>query len=418
MRGWLFLCLFFGISATGWSQFTVGVQLRPRAEYRDGYRKLLLPGDEPAALISQRTRLHAKWEADQVVAYVALQDARTWGEAAQLSDIPSTGIHEAWAKVFFNPKLYVKAGRQELVWEDHRLFGNVDWAQTGRSHDAMYLGWEPGKAQVHLGGAIHQSAELTKQMPYLVSGYKHLLFARWKQGYKIPLESAVYFINEGLTTADSQSMVQRYTTGVWLKWNIDKTLRLTVSGFLQNGTDPMRKAISAYMINGLLEYSAKPITIFAGYDHVSGTASGQAENHSFNTLFGTNHKFYGHMDLFINIPAETRGAGLRDWYAGIKWNINEKWQAEGTVHQFGTQQELVDLANHRTLPDMLGFETDLAFTFKPNSIVSVKGGYSWLSASETLQFIHGIGSQNVAQWAWLMLNVNLEHAFKTEQKTQ
>ena len=257
MRGWLFGCFFLGAIVPGWSQFSVGVQLRPRAEYRDGYRKLLLPGEEPVTFISQRTRLFADWKEDKVEAHVALQDVRTWGEAGQLSDISSIGLHEAWAKVYFNPTLYIKAGRQELVWEDHRLFGNVDWAQVGRAHDALYLGWEPGKAEIHLGGAIHQSAELTRQMPYLVAGYKHLLFARWKQAYKAPVKTAVYFIDEGLTTADSQSVVQRVTTGLWLQWIIENSVRLTASGFIQNGKDPAQRTISAYMINGLLEYSHK-----------------------------------------------------------------------------------------------------------------------------------------------------------------
>ena len=35
----------------------------------------------------------------------------------------------------------------------------------------------------------------------------------------------------------------------------------------------------------------------------------------FDTLYATNHKFYGFMDYFLNIPVHTFGLGLRDVHA-------------------------------------------------------------------------------------------------------
>jgi hypothetical protein len=29
----------------------------------------------------------------------------------------------------------MKLGRQEVIYDNSRIFGNVDWAQQGRSHD-------------------------------------------------------------------------------------------------------------------------------------------------------------------------------------------------------------------------------------------------------------------------------------------
>src|SRR5256712_9304888 len=37
------------------------------------------------------------------------------------------------------PGLSVKAGRQEIIFGDHRLFGNFNWSQIGNSFDAVRL---------------------------------------------------------------------------------------------------------------------------------------------------------------------------------------------------------------------------------------------------------------------------------------
>ena len=47
-------------------------------------------------------------------------------------------------------------------------------------------------------------------------------------------------------------------------------------------------------------------------DYLSGTEPGSDEVGVFETLFATNHKFYGFMDRFLAIPAHTRGGGLVD----------------------------------------------------------------------------------------------------------
>ena len=54
----------------------------------------------------------------------------------------------------------VKAGRQEIIYDDHRIFGNVDWAQQGRSHDAAIVGWSgPDDLVLHAGFAFNQESE-------------------------------------------------------------------------------------------------------------------------------------------------------------------------------------------------------------------------------------------------------------------
>ena len=79
---------------------------------------------------------------------------------SQMRMVAKFGVHEAWAEIVlansadttvkFKPiqNLSLKIGRQELVYDDVRLLGNLDWLQQGRRFDAAIF-----KAQ-HLGWAL------------------------------------------------------------------------------------------------------------------------------------------------------------------------------------------------------------------------------------------------------------------------
>ena len=149
--------------STGVAQFSLVGQLRTRTELRNGLGNLA-PKDAPAAFFtSQRTRLTFGYKWDRVQFQTAIQDVRVWGQDASTinnADGNRLMVHEAWAEVSlinradttikFRPidNLSLKIGRQELVYDDVRLLGNLDWLQQGRRFDAALL-----KAQ-HMGWAL------------------------------------------------------------------------------------------------------------------------------------------------------------------------------------------------------------------------------------------------------------------------
>src|SRR5207247_4611840 len=83
------------------------------------------------------------------------QDARIWGSegtapattsgiaAVSSANQNTTGVdlHQGYIllKNVLVPGLSVKAGRQEIIFGDHRLFGNFNWSQVGNSFDAVRL---------------------------------------------------------------------------------------------------------------------------------------------------------------------------------------------------------------------------------------------------------------------------------------
>ena len=55
---------------------------------------------------------------------------------------------------------------------------------------------------------------------------------------------------------------------------------------------------------------------------------------SFSTLYATNHKFYGYMDYFMNIPAGTKRSSLIDRYLRLGIVSAKKFKATLDVHHF------------------------------------------------------------------------------------
>ena len=164
------------------AQFSLTGQLRTRTELRDGYATLNTTGSQAAFFTSQRTRLTFGYKWDKLTFNVSAQDVRVWGQDASSinnADGSKLMIHEAWAEiVLLNAKdttiktkwldnVSLKIGRQEIVYDDSRLIGNLDWLQQARRHDAILLktihkGW-----QYDLGFAFNQNTENSSGSAYL-----------------------------------------------------------------------------------------------------------------------------------------------------------------------------------------------------------------------------------------------------------
>ncbi len=170
----LFLFLSICTQFTMKAQFTLTGQVRTRTEIRNGLGNLVPTDSKSAAFTSQRTRLNFGYKWDRVLFGAAVQDVRVWGQDASSisnADGAKLMLHEGWAEVTLANKadttvkfkavdlLTVKIGRQELIYDDVRLIGNLDWLQQGRRHDmvllkAVHHGW-----QIDAGYAFGQNTD-------------------------------------------------------------------------------------------------------------------------------------------------------------------------------------------------------------------------------------------------------------------
>jgi hypothetical protein len=156
------------------AQFTLTGQLRTRTEVRNGLGNLVLKGSKSAVFTSQRTRLIFGYKWDRLTFGASVQDVRVWGQDASTisnADGNRLMLHEGWADLtLFNKAdttiktkgidlMSLKVGRQELIYDDVRLIGNLDWLQQARRHDmalmkTVHKGW-----QVDLGYAFNQNTD-------------------------------------------------------------------------------------------------------------------------------------------------------------------------------------------------------------------------------------------------------------------
>ena len=128
---YLVIGLINGLVINSCAQFSISGEYRPRAEYRHGFQSLAAEDQEEAFFIDQRTRINLNYNSEKYAVRIVFQDIRTWGSQQQLvnNDGALTTLHEAWGQIFLNDNFSVKLGRQEIKYDDHRIFGNVGWAQ-------------------------------------------------------------------------------------------------------------------------------------------------------------------------------------------------------------------------------------------------------------------------------------------------
>lgn len=166
-------CFFTLLSIVSKAQLTLIPQIRTRTEYRNGAGTLKPKNNDAAFFTSQRTRLTFNYKLPRVILQASVQDVRVWGQDASTisnADGSKLGLHEGWAEIILSNKkdstmkspvdyFAVRLGRQELLYDDSRLLGNLDWLQQGRRHDAilfklLHKGW-----QTDLGIAFNQHTD-------------------------------------------------------------------------------------------------------------------------------------------------------------------------------------------------------------------------------------------------------------------
>ena len=392
------------------AQFSLSGEFRPRLEYRHGYKQPVPSNADPAFFVSQRTRLTGEYTTSLTRIMFSFQDVRTWGDLPQLTAAnDKLTLHQAWIEMkVFKDLLTLKAGRQEIIYDDSRLFGNVDWAQQGRSHDAMLLKYLKGKFRADLGMAFNQSGEpLLGNIYNVVGNYKALQFLWIHQDFG---KSGLSFvaINNGMqyhSTVDSTfSTVYSQTAGGRLTTSLGK-FSIALASYYQTGKNSSNKDLNA------LYFAAEagmPITdafkITLGGELLSGNSQLEqsTKDKSFNPLYGTGHKFNGHMDYFY-VGNHLGSVGLKDLYIDLRWK-SAKSVAYFTTHFFAAAADVADkMQAGKAMPSSLGTEFDLGFEHKVATNLAVSAGYSHMLPTQTLISLRGGDKDQVHNWAWVMI---------------
>ncbi len=397
------------------AQFEIGAQLRPRAEFRNGFKTLRPDGHEPAFFTEQRSRLNLNFTTDNYKVGFKLQDIRIWGATNQLNKSDGfTSIHEAWGAFKFSEQHWVKIGRQEIILDDSRIMGNVGWAAQARSHDAIVLQLNDSTWNFHFGVAFNQDNtpdEPTKLNSTFynpaIKNYKTMQYAWFHKDFNATNLSFL-LLNNGVQLADS-SVNFTQTMGLTGKSKLSDNLKLLYTFYYQTGKDKGNLDVSAYMASVALNINKK---FTVGGDFMSGTERDSDSNGSFDPLYGTHHKFYGLMDYFYvgnghgqSTGTNNNNVGLTDVYLKFATPFSEKTKFNIALHQFLSPVQLYDRNNTtETVGSNLGTEIDLVMNHSITKDVKLSAGYSQLFATKGMESIKTGNSDKFTNWAWIMID--------------
>lgn len=417
------------------AQFTLGAEVRPRSEYRHGFKKLIdADSQDPAFFIEQRTRLQASYKDAKMTFLFSLQDVRIWGSERQIYK-PADGVspnfaavHQAWGKYLLSDKVAVKVGRQELDYDNARFLGNLGWAQQSRSHDALLFMVSDSTSAFHIGAAFNQDANTPEYAKLLstdynqAGNYKTMQYAWYHKDFKGGGISALFF-NNGLQTYDSLGVGETHfsqTTGLYSTFKAGK-VAFTAEAYYQFGKDAADRDLSAFLLGASASVPLGKVGLSLGADYVSGTAldTESGINNAFTPLYGTNHKFYGLMDYFYvgNPNAQLgRTTGLINPYLKTKVGL-PKGALLVHLHHFLSPTDIYKDPELLSGPtsSSLGTEIDLVYNLDLAQNVNLKVGYSQLFATESMELIKGGDQSDMQNWFWTMITFKPTF-FKTDKK--
>ncbi len=395
------------------AQINIKGELRPRTEYRNGYKTPRDSASIPALITSQRSRLVFSYEKEKVQTCLSIQDIRIWGETMHKNDLPSIDVHEAWAKLILSPYYSLKIGRQELKYDDQRLLSNTNWNNVNASHDIAIVKYKNSDWQVHAGLAYNNDKEKYFESNYPVNYYKTLSYLWLSKRMNENLSCSIIEITDGNEKAGSINTIYfRSTFGGNVKYQNDTAgLNFNASGYLQRGKDVTGTKIKAYFFAVKSGYLlTKNLEFSVGADYFSGNNELDtviSANNAFCTLYGSGHRFSGSMDYFTSVDKHTLGGGLTNLYGGLSYQLCQDISSQFYYHLFRLNGNKIynnqQVNTPNTINKYLGSELDLMFNYKICNEVDIKFGYSVMFGTESLNTIKGGNYYKYADWGWIML---------------
>ncbi len=409
-----FLCL----AATAQVSVSFNGQYMNRAEYRHGFSTLAAPGQEPAFFISQRARLQSSLKYQDVEFFLSIQDIRIWGSTGNLpvDDAGLLSVHEAWAAVPLGRRFSLKMGRQEIGYDEERIFGTLDWAMQARRHDAAIVRYydSASNLQVHAGFAFNQDRERLEGTLYTVpNNYKTFQYLYVNRPFGA-VKASFLFLNNGIQIQRPGSFPPEFITvftqtfgprlafkenGNKLSWNL--------ALYYQTGTNNLNQSLSAFDLMAEAAYDVhSKLTITAGLEILSGTDQLNApanRSRSFTPFYGTNHRFNGYMDYFY-VGNHINSVGLHDYY--LKGFYKGSSTLLGAALHFFSSYGAVrnDDVPTTSASAFLGTELDLTVVHRLKPGISIQVGYSQLFATQTMAYLKDVpeGHRQTNNWAYVM----------------
>lgn len=380
------------------------VRLRPEAERpatTESFDALTLLRARLGVLASLSERAHV---------FVQAQDARTFGEEASTTDgtADRLDVHQAWLQygrtIGSGHAWSVRAGRQEIMLGNERLVGAVGWSNTGRSFDGARLTFGSSAADAWSVSVIAATVQErgTRFTGTETDEDDHLLLGAFAELNPIQL----FVLHDREAAYRNATGVDRTTIGARVAASTVSGFTASVEGAWQFGNQLLNapalvsQDISAYLAGARLEYATSLTAmprLGLGIDYLSGDETPFDDEYgAFNTLYATNHKFYGFIDFFLDPAARTQDRGLVDGIASLSLGLPRELRLDLDGHAFWTQQPLSADAER-----LIGYELDVTLPVRLGPGQQLQLGYSAFRNGPAAPFI-GLGRERGwSHWAYL-----------------
>lgn len=352
----------------------VGGQVRPRYEARDAG----VGQYDMATTMRVRTHVAAQLHPKSRV-YIEFQDVRTWGEEQNtLTDYQADhfDLHQGYFEIenIGHSTLSMRVGRQAIALGGQRLVGAVEWTQQGRAFDGLRLTANLNGGRVDLIGLKLAEASLSQVAhdAYLFGVYQQITKPRY-----LDVDLYALYNREASYNRTNQFTLGSRLAGKFQMWDY------RVEGAYQFGKRTGLD-VGAFMLAGRLGvgFGNGRGMVALWYDYLSGDSDlADTKTKVFDTLFATNHKFYGYADLFLNIPVHTAQRGLQDVALKMMFKPTTHTSLGIDIHAFWVARR-AGIAS-----GTLGQEIDVTLGYHYSSEISFVGGYSYVFAGDGMRQI-------------------------------
>ena len=388
-------------------QWSFSGQARVRPEWRDN-QDLDEDADDRMSQVFMRLRLgvEALIKEDFRV-FIQAQDARVWGEEiSTASDEDNLDLHQGYleARNLGVKGLSFAAGRQEWTYGDHRLIGNYDWNNVGRSFDGIRVRW--GSERFTADGLW---AEISNRVTAGATTGSDL-FGIYTQTRRRPggeYEGYLLGFSDRIKVAGETGIpgaTKVYALGGRVRdrfGGFDFVVEAVVERGEFHGDDLEAEAAAAQV--GWTWGHEKKLRIFIGYDYATGDVDvADGEQNQFFNFFPTNHPHYGYMDYegWRNIDSP---------YAGISLGHGKHFY-QAKVHRFRLESRFGPWQDASGVVlgfdpigasgDEVGDEVDLTYRFDWREKTRVEVGLSRFFPGEFAEATRG---SDPSDWGYVQL---------------
>lgn len=343
-------------------------------------------------------------------AFVQVQDSRVFGEEASTLEgaADAFDLHQGWLELAGSWKgigLAARAGRQEIALGSERLLGPVGWSNVGRSFDALRLGITQDAVPFGIDLLAATVSERGSRMGSGPADDDHTLLGFWAEGRVLD----AFVLHDIAAAYRTFEGVDRTTAGA----RVDLPAELPVGAYLEGayqlgnqlmeGASPVSQDIAAAMLGGRawLPFEGRFRSLGVGADWLSGDEDpSDGEYQAFNTLYATNHKFYGYLDLFTDPAAHTGDRGLIDGMVNARAQLTPRLGLEADLHGFW-------FAKPRGEEDrLIGYELDLTLPFAMGEGRKVTLGYSGFRSGAGAPLIGRGEDGDFWHWGYVQASVS------------